>query len=101
MRFFSQYKLYFSQQLSILSSLSLILISELLPFGFAVVVDVDSVEVDVITVELVGVSSMQRLSPEMQFSQDLSMVGQFLKRMHSDSAEKKVNHRHPRVESQS
>ena len=59
-----------------------------------VVVGETSVEVELI-------SSMQRLSPEIQSLQDSSIAGQFCKRMHSEADMKKVNHRHPNVESHS
>ena len=38
------------------------------------------------------------LSPEMHVSQDSSMVGQDVKRIHSDPVASKVNHRHVTVE---
>jgi len=58
------------------------------------VVEMSSVELDII-------SSMQRLSPETQSSQESSIVGQFCKRTHSDPDVKKVNHLQPSVKSQS
>jgi hypothetical protein len=47
-----------------------------------VVVDV----VEVISVVLDTISSIQRLSPEMQSSQDSSMDGQFSKRTHTGTS---------------
>jgi hypothetical protein len=67
----------------------------------SVVVEVISVVVEVISVVLDTTSSIQRLSPEMQSSQDSSMDGQFSKRTHTGTKVLKVNQRHPHVESQS
>ena len=50
------------------------------------VVVVISVVVEVISVVLDTTSSMQRLSPEMQSSQDSSMDGQFSKRTHTGTS---------------
>ncbi len=71
------------------------------PFGVSAVVVDDAEVVDVSSVELENISSMHRLSPEIQSSQDSSTFGQFWKSTHSVADVKKVNHRHPRVESQS
>ena len=57
------------------------------------------IAVEVSSVELEIMSSMQRLSPEMQSSQDSSIVGQVWNRIHSEADIKNVNHRHPLVKS--
>lgn len=77
-----------------------------IPFGISVVEDDDAmvvvivvVVVEMSSVELENISLIQRLSPEMQSLQESSIVGQFWKRTHSDTDMKKVNQRHPCVES--
>jgi hypothetical protein len=63
-----------------------VVVVEVVVVEVVVVVDVEeviSVVVVVISVVLDTTSSMQRLSPEMQSSQDSSMVGQFSKRTHA------------------
>ena len=53
-----------------------------IPFGATSVV----VEIAVVVVvDVVVTSSMQRLSPEMQLSQESSMVGQLRNKMHSET----------------
>jgi hypothetical protein len=56
-----------------------------IPFGATSVVVEIAVVVSSVVVDVVVTSSMQRLSPEMQLSQESSMVGQLRNKMHSET----------------